>query len=122
MSMRTTRQSRFCDCLHPFAHLLLMAYFEIAEKYVSISSPDGLALRASYINKDTRRIVRDTTLHFRGDTRLHFFASADFPGWYHLAMFDAYRQIFGCTCAEGKEYQRTKQPCEHIQQIMTAAL
>jgi hypothetical protein len=110
------------QCLQPFHYHSLMVRLDSTEKYVKVSSPDGLSFNASYINPHTKQILRDVEVNLPPDSTVHFMAAKELPGWYYVLTYSSYFGRYGCSCQRGKQYQQTHQECDHMRMLMEGAV
>lgn len=108
----TQPQSINVGCLPPRNHTL-MCHIVSDEQTLVSSSIEGLHFTASYVHAFTGDWIRDVEVHLPPDQRVYFAASSS-KHWYFILQFSAYYQRFGCSCLQGKLYNRTHKPCEHM--------
>lgn len=115
-----TTTTRKYTCLPTHHELLMMRLPGETEQHVTVSSPDGLSIRAVYVHAHTGAVLRSVELNFQRDVKLHFIASK-WEGFYFILQFSSFYQRYGCSCMDGKHYQQTHKPCDHMKMLMEVA-
>jgi len=117
MAMTTHQLRAKQHCTTPLHfHVLMVNLPDTTEQVTSASDPEGLAFTATYINSRTGEQVREIEIHLQPDVRVYFIASQH-PHWYFILQFSAFYSRFGCSCLAGKQFNQTRQECEHMRQI-----
>ena len=105
MPTKTKQATRF----RPLSYHSLMVQLDTLEQLVTVSSPDGFSLQASYIHLRSGSVEHSTTFKLTGRVTFYFVAS-EFAGWYYILRYFENLNAFGCSCREGKQGHN----CEHM--------
>ena len=119
LSTRTQVKPIHSYCIRPSHNHLLMVHIESDEQIIPDSDPDGLQFYATYVHAITGEPIpgkEDVEVHLAPDQRVYFVASST-PHWYYVVQWSNFYSRFGCSCLRGKQYNETRQECEHMRLV-----